>query len=73
MFCNASITPAAVLASQGFSNHTMNAEILFVKFPRIKQFSNDFSLLIPAAHLGDIAGVSAHREDVEISDQQVGH
>lgn len=66
MLGNASLTSAAVLASQGRSNHARNTKVGLVKLPLRKQLIDNSLLLRNAIHLGHEAGIVSHAGNVEI-------
>lgn len=66
VFCNAAITPAAMLAPKRSANHACDAEVGLVKLPQSNQLIDDGLLFSDAAHLGHKAGVFDHAEDVEV-------
>lgn len=73
MFGHASPTALAMLAPQGSPDHAEYAEILFVKFPLLKELGHDGSLLVPAPNFGNETGVFDDGVNVEIGRQCIEH
>lgn len=71
MFCNTPLTPPAVLAAKRRPNHTLNAEILIVKFPEIQQLCDNYLLLDSAARFGHIAWILCHADYIKVTAQSV--
>lgn len=55
-----------MLASQGFSDHAIYAEVLIIELPEVEELVYDSSLLVPAAKLGHVTGILDHGEYVKV-------
>jgi len=73
MFCNATLAPPAVFASQWRPDHARNAEMGFVILPLADQLIDDGLLLSDAVHLWHKTRVLNHAPDVEKCRHAVEH
>jgi hypothetical protein len=60
LFRHAPFTGFAMLAAQWNTRHTLHAEILIIKYPKLKQLFNNDLLLAPTSHLGEKPRIFKH-------------
>jgi hypothetical protein len=60
-----------MLTSQGLSDHTIYAEVIFIKFPHTQKVGDSVPLLVPAGLLRHVARILDHCIYVEIGCQTV--